>query len=219
MKLVALALAALALPAPQEKLDKARHPWMKFAPGTSVAYTLTSEVGALKQEGRLTHRLKEVTEAGYTVEVKVAQLGIEEALEEKDGVPVKVGQEKLTVAGRELSCTVWESKGNRGPHASSGRYWLAEGVPTAVKIVSKVEGQEDNEMTATSLEEKVTAAGREYACVRLEGKSKGPLGETAATVWISDQVPGGLVKLVTKGKVQRNAAVTTIELAGLSVKK
>jgi len=219
MKLVALAFAALALATPQEKLDKARHPWMRFAPGMSVAYTLTSEVGALKQEGRLTHRLKEVTEAGYAVEVKVAQLGIEEALEEKDGIPVKVGQEKLTVAGKELSCTVWESKGSRGPHASSGRTWLAEGVPMAVKIVSKVEGQEDNEVTATSLEEKVTAAGREYACVRLEGKSKGALGEATTLVWTSDQVPGGLVKLVMKGKIQGNAAITTIELAGMSVKK
>ncbi len=214
-----LALLALLALLPQEKLDPSRHPWLKFKVGTSVAYTLTSEVGALKQEGRLTHVLKEVRETDYTVEVKVAQLGLEQTLEGKDGVPVKVGEEKLAVAGKDLSCTVWESKGTRGPHATTGKYWMAEGIPIAVKIVTKVEGQEDNEMTAVAFGEKVTAAGREYACVKLEGKSKGPLGEAQTTLWASDQVPGGLVRMIGKGKVQGNAATTTVELAGVSEKK
>src|SRR5262245_1078707 len=200
MKFALLALAAVALP--QEKLENAFHPWLKFKPGTSVAYTLTSEVGALKQEGRLTQTLKEAAETGFTLEVKVAQLGLEQAIEEKSGVPVKVGQERLVIGGKVLDCTVWESKGTRGPLPTTGKIWLAEGIAVPVRMVSKVEGQEDNEMTAAALEEKVTAAGREYACVRLEGTSKGPLGEAQTTLWASGQVPGGLVKMIGKGKVQ-----------------
>jgi hypothetical protein len=218
MKAAVLLLVAL-VALPQEKLESSRHPWLKFKVGTSVAYTITSEMGALRQEGRLTHVLKEAKDGAYTVEVKVAQLGIEQTLEEKDSLPVKVGQEKLTVAGKELACTVWESKGTRGPHAASSKVWLAEGIATPVKIIAKVEGQEENEMTAAAFEEKVTAAGKEYACARLEGKSKGPLGEAQATVWVSDQVPGGLVKMVGKGKVQGALATTTLELAGVSEKK
>ena len=218
MKPALLILAALAA-APQEKLETSRHPWLKFGIGTRVAYTITSEMGALRQEGRLTHVLKEVKDDRYTVEVKVAQLGIEQTLEEKDGLPVRIGQEKLTVGGKELSCTVWESKGTRGPHAASGKYWLAEGIAAPVKIVSKVEGQEENEMTAAALEDKVTAAGKDYLCVRLEGKSKGPLGEAETTVWVSDQVPGGLVRMVGKGKVQGAVATTTVEIVGTAEKK
>ncbi len=220
MKLGSTLLAALAIgAAPQERLETSRHPWMKHAPGTTVAYTFTSEVGALKQEGRITHVLKSTGDEGYTVEVKIAQLGTEQTLEEKDAVPVRAGREKLTLAGRELDCTVWESKGSRGPAAATGKFWLAEGIAMPVRVVSRVEGQEEYDLSATSLEEKLSAAGKEYACVKLEGKTKGPLGEAETELWVSDRVPGGAVKMVARAKVQGNAATTILELAGVSEKK
>jgi hypothetical protein len=215
MRILLLLLLAL----PQEKLDVSRHPWMRHAAGASVSYTLTQELGALKQEGRLTHKLKEVTAAGYTVGIQVSQLAGEQTLEEKDSVPVKVGEEKLTVAGKELACAVWESKGSRGPAASAGKYWLAPGVPVAVRIVASVEGQEELELAAVAFDEKVSAAGKEYACVKLQGKSKGPFGEAETTLWASDQVPGGLVRMIGKGKVQGVVATTTLELQAVAVKK
>lgn len=213
-----LLLLAVLAHAPQEKLDASRHPWLRFKAGTSVAYKVTSEVGVLKEESQMTYSLKEIDEGGFTLEVKVAGIGKEQAMDGKEGPYLKVGEEKVRVAEKDHACTIWESKGQRGPYSTKTRYWLAEGIAVPLRLVSQVDAQE-SDVVATSLSEKLAIGGKEYDCVRLEGKTKNAQGEAETTVWLSDPVPGRLVKIAAKGKVQGAGMTTTVELAGVSEKK
>jgi hypothetical protein len=68
------------------------------------------------------------------------------------------------------------------------------------------------ETGATKGEETLKVAGKEFKCRTLMGKIKGPEGEeTTYKIWLSDEVPGNIVKQVrtTKGKGELVAETTT----------
>lgn len=195
---LALLLAAAPAAAQDEKLPASKHHWMKWKTGTTTQYKLNLEFGGQKQELEITYKLTEVAAGSYTIMV-VTKGGADEERTEKQDVPVKSGQEKITVAGKELACTVWKSKGTRNDVAGEQTFWIAEGTSMPVKMAAKTEGQEEYEVTATSLKEEVTVGGKKYECVRLAGKMILGGGEMEIVFWMSDKIPGGPAKVELKG--------------------
>ncbi len=61
--------------------------------------------------------------------------------------------------------------------------------------------------------EQVTVAGKTYQARVVTGKSSCEAGEVATTVWASDDVPGGLLKSITR--IPATGKKTTVELVEL----
>jgi hypothetical protein len=192
----------LALPAaaPQEaqpeKFPASKHLWMRWKPGTRVTYALTQQVPTGKHEGDMVFALREVTAEGYVITVRTRLPGFEREQSEKESVPRKAGEEKITVGGKEQTATVWKSSGRRDEGETERRAWLVDGLNVPVKTVSKTKGEEF-ELAAESLKDEVAVAGKKVPCVKLSGKMNTPQGPATITVWMTDQVPGGIARMET----------------------
>jgi hypothetical protein len=188
------ALASLLLAGPafaQDKFPADKHPWMRYKAGTNVKYTMSYDAAGQKQVAEMLYTLSEVSGDGYTLKVVSKALGFEQERTEKESLPEKVGAEKVTVAGKEIACTVWSAKGKRGEKASDTKFWLPEGGAIPVKVTSKTEGEEEAEITATSLKDEASVLGKKLDCVKLAGKLKTAQGEADIILWMTDKVPGG----------------------------
>ena len=205
--MISLLLATLAA---QDALEPARHPWMAWKPGAVARYRIDLELGSTRQEGGIDYSLIETGPRGYRLKVVAAQLNQELTSEQKDDAPVRAGADSITVEGKDVSTTSWSSRGVRGGLVSETRLWLRPEGGAPLKMTSKIDGQEDLTLTAAALEEVVKAAGREIRCVRLEGRDV--LKNHQVTAWFSPEVPGGLVKMVTRAKRGGQDLVSTLEL-------
>ena len=220
MKLAALALSLALLAAfAQETYDPQKHPWMKWKPGSFVRYRMTTEMAGQKQEGEITYTLSEVTASGYALKVKAQMMGMNQEKQEQESVPVKVGTERLKVRDKEYACTIWMSKGKRGDFPSETRFWTTDGVSFPLKTALKVEGEEAFEMVAVSVSEEVTVAGKTYGAVMLSGKMKTAGGEAEVTTWMSDQVPGGALRMETRMQVQGATVPSRLEAVEIVANK
>ena len=213
-------LALLLLLAPQDRVPSDSHPWLRFKAGASATYSSKITYGALTQEGALTYTLKEVGADGrYVVAVKAAQLGQEATSEEAFGAPVKTGTETIRVGDRDFACTIWTSTGARGGKPQTARWWIADGAPLPLRVHLTVEGEEDFDVTARALDEALTAGGRAYACLRLEGRSKNGVEESRVVLWSSPEVPGGVVRLTGAGTLKGQRITSTLELSAAAAGK
>lgn len=210
-------ISLLLVLAAQDALEPARHPWLAWKPGAAARYRIDLELGSSRQEGGVAYTLRSAGPQGVVLEVVANQLNRELRSEQTDALPVRGAAESLSVGGREIPTTSWSSRGQRGGLAGETRLWLRPEGGAPLKLTSKIDGQEDLTLTAAALEDVVKAAGREFPCVRLEGVDA--LKKHQVTAWFSPEVPGGLVKMVSRGKVNGQALVSTLELAELGGSK
>lgn len=201
----------------QDALEPARHPWMAWKPGASARYRITLELGAARQDGAVAYTLAETGPRGYTLKVLASQLSKELSSELQDDVPSRGAAETLTIDGKDVATTSWASRGLRGGLVCETRLWLRAEGGAPLKMTSKIDGQEDLTLTAAALEDVVKAAGREFRCVRLEGRDV--LKNHQVSAWFSPEVPGGLVKMVTRAKPKGQDLLSTLELTELVEKK
>jgi hypothetical protein len=201
----------------QEVLEASKHPWMAWKPGASARYKVVLELGAARQEGGVSYTLAEVGLRDCLLKVVATQLSQQIASEQRENLPTRAGTEPVAVAGQSYSCGVWASRGLRGGLASDTRLWLRPEGGAPLRMTSKIDGQEDLALVAVALEDVVKAAGRELRCVRLEGRDI--LRDHVVQAWFSPDVPGGLVKMVTTGKVKGQALTSTLELTDVVEKR
>jgi hypothetical protein len=149
--------------------------------------------------------------------VVATQLDKQIRSDQREDVPVREKNEAVAVGGQSIACGVWLARGSRGGLASECRLWLRPDGGAPLRMTSKIAGQEDLALGAAALEDVVQAAGREFRCVRLEGRDV--LKNQEVTAWFSPDVPGGLVKMVTKGKANGQDFVSTLELTAVVEKK
>ncbi len=212
--MICLLFAALAA---QDALEPARHPWMAWKPGAAARYRITLELGAARQDGGIAYTLADTGPRGYTLKVLASQLNKELLSEQQDAAPLRAGNESITVDGKDISTSSWTSRGVRGGLVCETRLWLRPEGGAPLKMTSKIDGQEDLTLAAAALEDVVKAAGREIRCVRLEGRDA--LKNHQVTAWFSPEVPGGLVKMVTRAKRGGQDLVSTLELTETVDKK
>ena len=201
----------------QDTLEPAKHPWMAWTPGAAARFRITVELGASKQDGAVHYTLGDSTPAGYTLKVVASQLNRELKSEQTDSAPTRAPAESITVDGKVFPTTSWASRGTRGGLASETRLWLRADGGAPLKFASRIDGQEDLTLTAVALEDVVKLPGRELPCVRLEGRDAAKNHQI--TAWFSPDVPGGLVKMITRAKVQGQDLTSTLELAEVVEKR
>jgi len=212
-----LALAAALLLAPQDEFDKSKHPWLKWKEGATVEYTMSQEMGEMKNEGSYTLKLSKVTDKGYTVMTTVDMGGSSNDTEDTQELPVKDGEESVTVGEDKYDCVIWKNKGSRSGEESETRIWLAKDKGLPVKLVTK--GKQGFEVTATKFGENVEADGKKYECVRLEGKMEMGQNEAKFTMWYSPEVPGGAVQAKIEFEMGENKGTILVTLKKYDAKK
>ena len=197
IELFAVLLAVLLPPCQERKEDNS---WLRYKPGTWIKNTFRMEYpnGHVREDVQ-TLTLKETDGDDFVVEESWVAPGAPPT-ESRRSRGVAAGTEKLTIAGKELDCkiTVVKGKNDKGPTES--RFWTPAGSRNAVKVVFKQEGAE-GELTATSIDDKVTALGKTLVCNKLQGKMKFGAAEGTVTVILCEDIPGSQVRadLVLKG--------------------
>lgn len=188
--LALVALAAVAAPALSDDDKLVENPefknWAKFKPGTVLVMKNTNDIPGAKSEVTITRKLVEVKEDKLVIEVEMTLL-----LNSKPapGQPPTKTELRKEVKASELKSFTWAQTG----------------LPP--------EATEDGT-------EKVKVGGTEYECKRYKFKSKytppgGKEEEGEGQVWVSDDVPGRIVKVTGKSK----STAQTIEVTQITVKK
>ncbi len=215
MRILACALA-LALPAGQD-FDKTKHQWGKWKVDTRIKFKMTIEVGGQSIEGEYRSALTELKDKEYTLRHASSVMGAEQEEFETETYGEKKGEEKIKVGDQEHECVVWASSGKRGEKELSSRLWIPAGKETPLKMTWKAGDDESGEFTATKMSENLSAGGKDYDCVLLEGEMTSPeLGGTLkGKMWMHPSVPGGVVRLDLSG----DQAKIAVELADVDAKK
>lgn len=214
MRILACALA-LALPAVQD-FDKAKHPWAKWKVDSRIKFKMTIEVAGQTIEGEYRSALTELKEKEYTLRHVSSVMGAEQEEFETETYGEKKGEEKLKVGDQEHECVVWASSGKRGEKELSSKLWIPAGKEVPLKMTWKAGDAESGEFTATKPSDKVSAAGKDYDAVLLEGEMTSPeLGAMKGRIWMHASVPGGVVRMELSG----DQAKITVELADVDAKK
>lgn len=205
-----LLLFALVTTAPQDKLDPAKHPWMKWKAGAWVKYNISQQAGDQKAEGTALGTLTKVTDADYTVAMKYEIGGQTIEEEEIETIPVKDGTETLTVAGKKYECTIWKSSSTKGEKKTEFRVWATNTDYRILKMIAK--GDSTFDVTAVAMTETLELCGKKYDCMRLEGNVSEQGHDGKMICWITDGIPGGWAKMEQKFSGELEVAVT-MELA------
>ncbi len=92
--------------------------------------------------------------------------------------------------------------------SSPSKYTYSRMFPLLPGVKKEDIGKPSNKIA--SGEETITIAGKEYKAQWYDGKSQTEGGEALARTWMSDEVPGKLLKAV--GKVKNSKRVNTVEL-------
>lgn len=87
----------------------------------------------------------------------------------------------------------------------------------AVRWIPLPGGVRKDELGPAGAEEEVTVLGKAYKARKTESKGSTDAGELTQTVWTSDDMPGGLVRAVSR--VPKVDETTTIEVTALEIPK
>lgn len=189
---LALALAAPAVCA--QDLDPERHPWRKWDEGAAVTWKIVRRQKQKQEEETLQEVLTRV-EAEQIVLKQIWEKSTPRERRLTESRPQKDGEETVKIEGKEYRCVIWKFRGARENETVETRRWYAEDLDAPVKVVYRFSSGIRGEFVATSLKDPVTACGRTFDCVRLEGQWKQEEKiSSRMTLWLSPKVPGGVVK-------------------------
>ncbi|MCW8130982.1 MAG: hypothetical protein KIS92_11585 [Planctomycetota bacterium] len=216
-------------PESSAKPDPARHPWARFGVGTTQTtrhVVLADGKVTLEEEGSAELTAATGKDCTVTVyqgagdkRVKAAEIVyalfdpaciLMEAKAAEAFDPLrKIGVETVKAAGRSFACSVYEFSRKDQPAMQQ----IA--VDDAGVLVRSATGANENGKLAKPvvtllLKEKVTLNGkdRKVECRLYESEDK-VLGETTQT-WLSDEVPGGLVRAETVSRDEQGHEVREI---------
>jgi hypothetical protein len=197
--------------------------WERFAPGSWVEHRTTGTREGQPVKDVVKTSLKDVTDLQLILLVDtIDTAGGRGRLEMKYPLPqraapkeeegTRTGQEELTVDGKTFACEIRERRGVRRwicPSAkANGGVLKSEAISGTVKVLSRV----------LKLEEKVPVGSATVTCWSREDITDTGDQKTTRTHWISEEVPGGLVRLEvrqTRGNKQveeTNTNLTSFEV-------
>lgn len=206
--------------------EEARVEWEGFAEGTSVTRRITASDGEKQESSVERCTIVKVTSDSVTVKVEMPGRSKEEKFDlKKDSGLKKTGTENVDIDGKTFACSVYEKtveeKGARG----TLRVWMHKDIPGRIakrEMVTKTDkGETKSSGKITQLNQRRQIGGKAitYAVFEFSGKTED--GRERTTVqWISEQVPGFLVREEMRGRregANREATLIT-ELIDFEVK-
>lgn len=216
-----LAVALLALLPAQEKLDRARHPWLKWKEGSFATYTLAVDGAGIKQEGELTCTLSKVGEKGGAVRIaKRVGHNRDDGGDQPVDDAVKSGDGTVKVGEKEYACTAWKMKTRDLLDLPELELFFTEGVDAPIRVRGPKESRSGAvDLAAVSLKETVKVGEESLECVKLEGKAEAPKGTVKMVVWMTPKVPGGYARIEVEQAVGEVKVKLALSLAKYEAKK
>jgi hypothetical protein len=219
----AAAVTCVLLAAAAAAADLLREPWAGFAPGSFVhqkttAKTSVASRGDTVTESRTTLVAADGAKVTLKSEFRVAdgawqghEMTIDPAVKGEVAAPrpEALGDEKLTVDGREVVCRKQRT--------------VAEGITTVswthadlglVRSESRSEGGGRTDTILEKLAEKVRAGTGDVECRRMRTITTSEVGTSETTMWLSPAVPGGVARSETmtiQGTVRLTMFTETLE--------
>jgi hypothetical protein len=220
---LAVAVSCALLCATAAAADLLRDPWAGFAPGSFVHQRTTTRTSVANRgdsatESRTTLvaadgpkvRLKSefrVADGTWQAQEITIDPGAQGAVEAPR--PEPLGEEKVTVDGRELVCRKQRT--------------VAAGVTTVswvhpdlgvVRSESRSEGAGRTDVVLEKLAEKVRAGKDDVECRRVRTITTSAVGTSETAMWLSPAVPGGVARsetLTVQGSVRVTMFTETVE--------
>ena len=205
----------LALLAPQEHVTRKEHSWARFKPGTQGKYDMVISFPSKKDLNHTqTMTLKETK--GNISRVSVgSETGSIDRRYAFD-VPYKVtGTETIKVEDKEFKCEIRESV-RRGETTKT--WYCAEAPGRIVKMVLD-SGGDETVTRLTKLSETVRAMDKEFDCWLWEVKSANSFVSRNTKMWLSDSIPGRIVKSHTTSQSSGVRTTVRTTVASFEIKK
>jgi hypothetical protein len=189
--------------------------WEKFAPGSWAEHLTTGKRdGAAVRTVEKSH-YKDATATEVVISLETVEAGGGSSVVDmkypilqrevpKEEAGKKVGEEKLTIDGRDFACEILEKRGVRrwvcGTATANGGVLKTEASSGPIQILTKV----------TKLGEKVAVGKETLTCwVREEITDTGDQ-KTTRTTWMCDEVPGGVVRSEVRQLRGKDVFVETV---------
>jgi len=154
---------------------------------------MVNQIGAMEQEGEKTETLKEVGEKEYQLSVVESIMGTDTDRTQSLTLPAFEGASTVEVEGAARECEVWKQSLTMGEYEVVFRRDLE--VSTGRMLRFRLVGEDQSiECSAEALEDKVEVGENTLSCVRLKGRGKFAQGEADVRMWVSSEIPGGLVR-------------------------
>lgn len=190
----------------QDTLDPDMHPWAKYGEGSWVKMKMVTAMGAMgTQEGTMQQTLKSKGDGEYTTLTKTSMMGQENEQEETETLPTSAGTETLEIGGESYECTIWETTEDDG--STGTKVWM-----TDEGKALQFEG-DGMKATAVKVRQEINVGGESYMCVVLEGKMENQGMAGTVKMWLTDNVPGGFIKMEMEMEMgEMGKMTTTIEM-------
>lgn len=188
--------------------------WDSFGPGSWAEHKLTGTRDGTEVKATEKTSLQEASATEIVISIEsVDAAGGKSLVDMRYPVPQRpareeewkrTGEEKLAVDGKAYDCEIFERRGVRRwicrSVAANGGVLKSESVSASAEIVTKV----------IKLDDKKTAGDKTFTCwVREETTDTGDQ-RTTRTTWISDEVPGGVVRQEVKQVREGKPVVDTV---------
>ena len=205
----------LALLAPQEHVTRKEHSWARFKPGTQVKYEMVISIPSRKEMNHTqTMTLKETKGNISRVSVSSETGSIDRRY--AFDVPYKVkGTETIKVEGKEFECEIRESV--RGGETTK-TWYCAEAPGRIVKMILD-SGGDETVTRLIKLSETVRAMEKNFDCWVWEVKSANSFVSVSSKLWLSDSIPGRIVKLRSTSESSGVRSTVRKTVASFEIKK
>lgn len=191
--------------------------WENFAPGSWAEHHTTGTRDGAVVRAVEKSTFKEATGKEVVISLETVDAGGGRSIVDmkypvvqrevpKEDQGKKTGEEKLTIDGRTFACEIREKRGVR-------RWICADAAPNRGLLKSEaISGRSQVVMRVLKLEEKMTVGSTTVSCwVREEITDTGDQ-KTTRKYWISDGVPGGLVRSEVRQVRGTDVAIETVTI-------
>jgi hypothetical protein len=189
--------------------------WENFAPGSWAEHQTTGTRDGAVVRAVEKSTFKEATAREVVISLETVDAGGGKSIVDmrypavqrdvpKEDLGKKTGEEKLTVDGKSFACEIRERRGVRR--------WICADAPANRGVLKSeaITGASQVLMRVLKLEEKVTVGATPLTCwVREEITDTGDQ-KTTRRHWISDGVPGGLVRSEVRQVRGTDVAIETV---------
>ncbi len=187
--------------------DEGRKEWEGFGEGSSAVLRLTVTDGAKQESEVVRYSIVKVAADAVTVRIETQGRGSKEqaAPLKKDESLKKTGTESVDIDGKTFSCSVYEKSVETGKKKLTTKIWMSKDVPGRIAKQELTEKNDLEELKTvgqlTRLDQKTTIAGKAVTYAVWEMTNTSVSGsEATSTRWISEQVPGFIVREELRAK-------------------
>ncbi|MBI4563899.1 MAG: hypothetical protein HY716_04300 [Planctomycetes bacterium] len=197
---VASLLVAAANSQEKKKFDPSKHPWVKYKVGSRVCYKGVANTPMGEVTNVLRRELVKVAAGNFIIKETHNFKGKELTEMKMSALPTYVKADKVKVGSEEYPCHVWKSVEKGKTRKTESLVWIDE-KNRILKV--KSDGGEEIDAVAEELDVEIEVGDKKVSCTKMEGTLRSSMAgiKGKITLWATDQIPGGMAKMILDPEV------------------